>query len=69
MKQWRIPVVWQEYGIVHVTANTLDEAIDIAVGPDTPLPSGDYVGESCEAAYDTEEIRAEWNNGQKDDEI
>ena len=31
MKTWKIPVVQQEMGVIKVEANTLDEAIEIAM--------------------------------------
>ena len=67
MKQWCVPIVWTEYAKVYVEADTLQEAIEIAVGPDTRLPEGEYLVESCEPAYDIDEIRECWNEGQKDD--
>ncbi len=67
MKQWCVPIVWQQFGKVYVEAETLEDAVDKAVGPDCPLPEGDYVDESCEAAYSIEEIREQWNDGQEDE--
>ena len=34
------------YGNVYVDAYDKQEAMDIAVGPDTPLPDGDYLLDS-----------------------
>ena len=48
MKEYRIPLVWQMYGFVWVEAESKKEAIEIALGPDTPLPDGTYIDESCE---------------------
>ena len=45
-KQYRIPLVWQMYGHVNVEAESLEEAIEYALGPDCPLPDGDYVDDS-----------------------
>ena len=38
MDTYRIPLVWQMYGHCDVDANSLEDAIEIALGPDTPLP-------------------------------
>lgn len=38
MISFRIPLVWQMYGHVDVEADTLDDAIEYALGPDCPLP-------------------------------
>ena len=40
MSSFRIPLVWQMYGHVDVEADTLDDAIEYAFGPDCPLPEG-----------------------------
>ena len=45
-KLYRIPLLWQMYGYVDVEASSLEEAITYAVGPDCPLPDGDYVDDS-----------------------
>lgn len=42
MSSFRIPLVWQMYGHVDVEADTLDDAIEYALGPDCPLPEGEY---------------------------
>ena len=56
-KNYRIPLVWQMYGHVNVTAASMEEAIDYALGPDCPLPDGDYVDES--AAVDEETLNTD----------
>lgn len=43
MKQFRIPVVWEEYGHVFVEAESLDDAIELALDEGAPLPEGTYV--------------------------
>lgn len=48
MKSYRVPLVWQMYGHVWVEAESEAEAIKIALGPDTPLPDGNYVDDSCQ---------------------
>lgn len=48
MSSFRIPLVWQMYGHVDVEADTLDDAIEYALGPDCPLPEGEYVDDSIQ---------------------
>ena len=48
MSSFRIPLVWQMYGHVDVEADTLDDAIENALGPDCPLPEGEYVDDSIQ---------------------
>lgn len=48
---YRIPLVWQEYGHINVEAESVEEAIDYALGPECPLPEGSYVDESVEVDY------------------
>lgn len=48
MSSFRIPLVWQMYGHVDVEADTLDDAIGYALGPDCPLPEGEYVDDSIQ---------------------
>lgn len=44
---YRVPLLWQMYGHVTVEAHSEKEAAEIAIGPDTPLPEGEYVDGSC----------------------
>lgn len=46
MSTFRVPLVWQMYGYLDVEANTLQEAIDYALGPEAPLPEGNYLDDS-----------------------
>lgn len=48
MKSYRIPLVWQMYGHVNVEAGSLAEAIEYALGPECPLPEGNYVDDSVQ---------------------
>lgn len=48
MSTFRIPLVWQMYGHVDVEANTLEEAIEYALGPECPLPEGSYIDDSIQ---------------------
>lgn len=53
MKTWKIPVVWQEWGLMEVVAGSLVEAMEIAkdTGNDIPLPdNGTYLDGSWELA-------------------
>jgi hypothetical protein len=52
MKTYRIPLVWQVYGHINVDAESLKEAIEYALGPECPLPDGEYVDESIKVDYD-----------------
>lgn len=56
MDTYRIPLVWQMYGYCDVDANSLEEAIEIALGPDTPLPDGSYVDDSITVDYEVLEL-------------
>lgn len=53
MKTWNIPVTWEEFGIVKIKANTLEEAIEIARDDEgeIPIPQGDYVDGSWQVSY------------------
>ena len=52
MDTYRIPLVWQMYGHCNIDATSLEEAIEIALGPDTPLPDGCYVEDSVAVDYE-----------------
>ena len=56
MDTYRIPLVWQMYGHCDVDANSLEDAIEIALGPDTPLPDGFYVEDSVAVDYEVLEL-------------
>lgn len=58
-KMWKVPVTWQMYGVMHVFADTLDEAKVLAIENEA-LPQGDYVEDSCVV---DEEVINEMNNG------
>lgn len=47
MGTYRIPLVWQMYGHIDVEAESLQAAIDYALGPECPLPEGQYVDDSA----------------------
>ncbi len=71
MKTWKIPVIWQEMGVVKVEANTLEEAIEIARDDDAiPIPdNSDFVDGSWEVDCDDEDYLREWYNDNQEDEI
>ena len=62
MPTYRVQLVWQLYGHVkttmdrhvHVTAETKEAAIEYALGPECPLPPGDYVTDSVAVDEDIE---------------
>ncbi len=61
MDTYRIPLVWQMYGHCDIDANSLDDAIKIALGPDTPLPDGFYIDGSVSVDYEALKL----NQGEK----
>ena len=65
MDTFRIPLVWQMYGHCYVEANSLKDAIEIALGPNTPLPDGSYVDDSV--AIDDEVL--ELDQGKKNNAL
>lgn len=71
MKEWRIPVTWEECSVVKVEANTLKEAMEIAYDEkgEIPLPSdGNYVDGSWSLTEsDTEIVRELYNDNQEDE--
>lgn len=70
MKTWKIPVVWEETGVIRVIADTLEQAIEIARDVDgvIPLPDDSYYvdGSWGLASDDVDHIRAAYNDGQED---
>jgi len=69
MKRWIIPVTYEVYGTVTVAANTLEEAMDIALNDGSiPLPDDpEYLDDTWDlAAHDPEDIRRDYNDGQED---
>ena len=48
MTWFRIPMVWQMYGRLDVEADSLQEAIEYALGPESPLPEGSYLDDSVD---------------------
>lgn len=67
MKTWVIPVEWTVCGRMEIDAKTLEEAIDIACLPETPLPDGDYLMDSFIVSYGEDIIRSDWNDNQEDE--
>ena len=43
MAEFSIPLVWEVYGHVRVTEDTKAQAVEYALGPECPLPDGNYV--------------------------
>jgi len=45
MKTFKIPVSWEEYGVVEIEAETLEQAIEIfdKTSDDISPPEGDYI--------------------------
>lgn len=46
MPEYKVHLTWEVYGYVCVEAESRDAAIEYALGPDCPLPQGDYVDDS-----------------------
>ena len=72
MKTWKIPVVWQEMGVVKVEANTLAEAIEIARDDDGVIPipdNGSFLDGSWEVDCDDEDYLRQFYNDNQEDEI
>ena len=69
MKTWVIPIAWEMYGRCYVEADTLEDAIDIALGGDTPLPEEEEYVENSETLWseDIDFIRSWFNDGQEDE--
>lgn len=72
MKTWKIPVKWEEQGVVEIVSDTLAEAIKIAADIDGVIPvpeESELIDETwsviCED--DVEFVRRNYNNGQPDD--
>ena len=69
MKTWKIPVVWQEMGVIKVEANTLAEAIEIARDDYgiIPIPdNGEFVDGTWEVdCLDEEYLRKFYNDNEK----
>jgi hypothetical protein len=69
MKEWKIPVVWQSWGLYSVEANSLKEAIDKVKSYDFALPERqEYIDDSMVIDYDENinAIRETWNHNQED---
>ena len=67
-KIWKIPVTYSMAGIIEIKADTLKEAIDIALNDDSiTLPDDAYYIDDSWGVCDSEEyIRECYNNNQKD---
>ena len=48
MTTYRIHLIWSMYGHVDVDADSQEQAIEIALGPNCPLPDGEYVDDSVQ---------------------
>ena len=72
MKTWKIPVVWQEMGVVKVEANTLAEAIEIARDDDGVIPipdNGEFLDGTWEVDCEDEYYLRKFYNDNQEDEI
>ena len=48
MKTYRVHLIWSLYGHVDIEAKSAEEAVEIALGPDCPLPEGEYIDDSVQ---------------------
>ena len=48
MPKYKIHLIWQMYGHITVNADSLEKAKEIALGPECPLPDGNYVDDSVQ---------------------
>ena len=58
MTWFRIPMIWQMYGRLDVEADSLQEAIEYALGPESPLPEGSYLDDSVEIDETVSELNS-----------
>lgn len=72
MKKWKIPVAWQEIGVINIMADTLAEAIKVARDKDGVIPipdNGSFVNGSWEVDCEDEDYLREYYNDNQEDEI
>ena len=48
MKTYRVHLIWSLYGHEDVEAESEEEAVENALGPDCPLPEGEYIEDSVQ---------------------
>ena len=63
MSWFRVPLVWQMYGHLDVEADSLQEAIEYALGPESPLPEGNYVDDSVAIDETVYELNPTYESG------
>ena len=67
-KVYRVHAYWQMSGDVNIEASSVEEAVEIALGPETPLPKdGVYLDGSFE--IDKERLYADYPDDEKTDRI
>jgi hypothetical protein len=60
MTWYRVPLVWQIWGIIEIEAESREEAIEKALAKDTPLPvDHNYIEDSEEVDMESFEMFAE----------
>jgi hypothetical protein len=56
-KFYKIPCVWQMYGYHDIEANSVSEAIEIALSDEVGLPDGEYLPTTFEVDTASELVR------------
>jgi hypothetical protein len=46
MPKFKVPVVWKVWGVMEIEADTLEDAVDEAIGDHSLPTDGDYIDES-----------------------
>lgn len=71
MKTWKIPVAWTMVGVINVSTETLDEAIEIAKDDAGVIPipdDGTFLDGSWEVDCSDSAYIREWYNDNEQDE-
>ena len=71
MKTWKIPVAWTMMGVINVSAETLDEAIEIAKDDAGVIPipdNGTFLDGAWEVDCSDSAYIREWYNDNRQDE-
>jgi len=66
MKKYKIAVDWEMYGEIEIEADSLEEAIQIAIedNPSIPLPEGEYI----DGSWKVNEKMSRYLNGETEND-